>query len=109
MGAMMFEFSWAALAFEVKVSGQQLEQLRPTYQAAWDTRKAAMKKAMENQDWQALGSAMQKVQANIDAKLKQVLTKDQLDKLKKWEEARRQMMRPPGGGPGGQGGGRGRR
>lgn len=106
-GAIMYvERTWSALAFEIKISNQQLEKLRPSFQAAWDKRQAAFKKAMQDQNWQALGSAMEKVQAELEAKIKQVLTKEQWAKLQKWEEAQRQMMRPPRGGAGGPGGGR---
>jgi len=117
MQAMMFvEQSWAALAFEVKASLQQLQALYPAYQQAWDERKAAQEELRAlrqrgGQGREAMGQAfqkyqavLQKIQADLEAAHKQVLTEEQLTQLNKWQEAQAQM-RGAGGGRGGQPGG----
>lgn len=117
MQAMMFvEQAWAALAFEVKVSPEQLQALYPAYQQAWDERKAAQEelRALRQQGGQgreAMGQAFQKYQAvlekiraDLEAAHKKVLTEEQLTQLQQWLEAQARMRGPGGGRPGGGGG-----
>ena len=100
MQSMMYlERSWAAVNFDLKATKEQLAKLKPAYQAAWDARKAAMAKAREAQDWQAMGAAAAASQKQIEAKLKEVLTKEQ---MAQWQQSQqRRGGRPRGGGQGG--------
>ena len=101
--AAYIERTWSAVAFETKVSDSQLAKLRPTYQSAWKTRKGALEKV----DAKALQSALTKIKASIDAKLKAVLTDKQWAAFEK-RQTQRQGGRQGAGGKGQRGGGRGR-
>jgi hypothetical protein len=92
------ERSWAAVFFEVNATPEQLEALRPTYQAAWEARKAGLKQALQNRDRQAFIDAVKKAQADLEAKLREVLTAEQMVQLKQWEETQRRLMGRAGGG-----------
>ena len=97
------ETAWMAACFELNVSAQQLASLRPTFQAAYKLRRDAMEKARTSRDLSGLEATGKKIKSSIDAKLKQVLTAQQMaqwQKLQKEAEARRQAGR---GGPGGGG------
>ncbi|MBM3236329.1 hypothetical protein FJZ31_08530 [Candidatus Poribacteria bacterium] len=98
------ESTWAAIAFEVKVDAATLEKARPHFQKAWDDRKQLQKDSAG--DFQAIADGMTKIKAELDEKLKTVLTKEQLEKLAAWEKAQQQtrMGGPMGGGPRGSGG-----
>lgn len=101
-GMMSIERTWAQLAFEVNISNQQMATLRPTFQSAWKTRNDAIAKAREKRDMSGLEAVAKQIEAGIEAKLKTVLTKEQMakwQKMKQEEAARRQAgPRGPGGG-----------
>jgi hypothetical protein len=99
------ETTWAAIAFEVKVDTATLEKARPHFQKAWDDRKKLQKDSAG--DFQAISSGMTKIKADLDEKLKTVLTEEQMKKLAEWEAAQQQqrMGGPMGGSPRGGGGG----
>jgi hypothetical protein len=114
------ERTWAEVTFEAKATQTQLAQLRPAFQKAWASRKAAMTSARKSQSFQGLSGAMTKIRAGVEAKLKVVLTAPQRAILAKLENERRQMAEQfrraaaaQGGGQGkggqGKGGGRGGR
>lgn len=99
------ESTWAVIAFEVKIDNATLEKARPHLQKAWDDRKKLQKDSAG--DFQAIADGMTKIKADLDANLKTVLTKEQMEKLAEWEKSQQQtrMGGPMGGGPGGGGGG----
>jgi Spy/CpxP family protein refolding chaperone len=90
------ERSWTALAFELNATADQLTKLRPIYQKVYDERKAALEKARAAQDFQAMGPALEKAQADIDAALKDALTPEQLAKWQQLQQAGQGMRRPQG-------------
>lgn len=93
--------TWAGIAFEVKVDSETLEKARPLLQKAWDDRKQLIKDTAG--DFRAIADGMTKIKADLDAKLKTVLTDEQMKKLAEWEKSQQQMPRM-GGGPMGGGG-----
>lgn len=96
--AMMFlERTWAAVAFEIKASPEQLILLHSAYQKAWDERKQAVEEAREKQDRTILRNALTKIQTDLQASLKEVLTPEQSDQLRKWLDAQTQLMGPRAG------------
>jgi hypothetical protein len=102
------EGTFAAVCFEVKVSNEKLLLLLPSFQQAYDERKTAITAAREAQDFQVLRTAMEKIQTDIESKLKEVLSEEELAKYEAWKTAQAQMrqrMRGGGGGFGGGGGG----
>ena len=103
-GMMSVERTWAQLAFEVNISNQQMATLRPTFQSAWKTRNDAIAKAREKGDMSGLEAVGKKIEASIEAKLKTVLTKEQMAKWQKMkqEAAARRQAGPRGPGGGGQ-------
>jgi hypothetical protein len=102
MGAMMYlERTWTAVSFQLECTSAQLEQLRPTYRNTLSARDAAVKAAVEAQDWQGIGKAMQDSKTRLDAKLKAVLSNAQWQKLQQLMQPRMGGMRRGGGPPGG--------
>ena len=82
------ENTWAAIAFEVKVDSATLEKTRPHLQKAWDERKKLIKDSAD--DMQKIAEGMVKINAELDEKLKTVLTEEQMKKLAEWEESQQQ-------------------
>jgi Spy/CpxP family protein refolding chaperone len=102
MGTMMYlERTWTAVSFQLDCTGEQLASLRPTYRNTLAARDAAVKAAAQAQDWQAMGKAMQDSKTRLDAKLKEVLSNAQWQKLQQLMQPRMGGMRPGGGAPGG--------
>ncbi|MBC8236019.1 hypothetical protein H8E77_41260 [bacterium] len=99
------EQTWAGIAFEVKVDSETLEKARPHLQKAWDDRKQLMKDSAG--DFRAIADGMIKIKADLDGKLKTILTDEQIKKLAEWEKSQQQTRRMGGGpmGGGGRGGG----
>ena len=103
---MYLDRAWTALCFGVKVTPDQLTKLTPAFQTAWDARVEIMKKMVGAADFRAAmqeaAPAMQQSRQDLEAKLKEALTPEQLTQL----EA---LLRMGGGPPGGrrQGGGQG--
>jgi hypothetical protein len=97
------ENTWAAIAFEVKVDSATLEKTRPPLQKAWDERKKLITDSAD--DMQKIAEGMVKINAELDEKLKTVLTEEQMKKLSEWEDSQQQAgMGGPMGGPRGGGG-----
>jgi len=90
------EQTWSAIAFEVKVDSETLAKARPLIQKAWDDRKQLMKDSAG--DFRAIADGMTKIKANLDGKLKTVLTDEQMKKLAEWEKSQQQTRRMGGGG-----------
>jgi transcription termination factor NusB len=97
--------TWAGIAFEVKVDNATLEKARPHLQKAWDDQKKLIKDSAD--DFQAIADGMTKIKADLDEKLKTVLTEEQMKQLAEWEKSQQQTRRggPMGGGSRGGGGG----
>lgn len=101
--------AWSNVTFELALTPDQLGKLQPTFQKAWNDRKAARADAVANNNFQGLRTTLQQQQKDLDAAIKAVLTDDQKPK---WDEINKQLMNPPrrpggGGGGGGMGGGGG--
>ena len=95
------EQTWAGIAFEVKVDSETLEKARPHLQKAWDDRKQLTKDSAG--DFRAIADGMTKIKADLDGKLKTILTDEQMKKLAEWEKAQQQTRRMGGGSMGGGG------
>jgi len=100
MGAMIYlERSWTAVSFQLDCTGEQIEQLHPTYLQALQTRQEAVKAATEKQDREALMQAMTDCKATLETALQTVLNDEQ------WANLQTLMEAPMGGmGRGGRGG-----
>jgi hypothetical protein len=101
------ESSWAHLCFEMKIADEVLGKARKTYKEAWDKRAKLMKGLEEAGDDQEAANAARseadKIKADMLAKLKDVLSSEEMKKLDEWEESQqqqRQRMRTPPGPPG---------
>jgi Spy/CpxP family protein refolding chaperone len=103
MGTMLYlERSWTAVSFQLGCTAQQQAALRPTYLAALQARDAAIKKARDANDMQAIGTAFEKCKTTLDAKLKKTLSAAQWKKLETMMQPRTgQGGGRPGGAPGG--------
>ena len=100
MGGMGFDADWMMICFELKVEGEQLDNLRKAYQEAWDARKLLLEDmAAGGFDRQLMREEMQQIQANLKAALGKELTAEQLEQLEKLRQQRRQAWQ------GGRGGG----
>ena len=100
MGLMMYlERTWTLCSFKLECTAEQLEQLRPTYATALDTRDEAVQAAAEAQDWEAIGTALQACKDTLDAKLAEVLSEEQNTKLQEMATQRFGGMRRGPGGP----------
>lgn len=97
MRSLPLESSWAYISFELGVADAELSKARKFYQEAWDGRKDLAKKMEESRgDRDVMRSArsdLDKLRADLDKKLKDVLTPEQLEKLTKWEEETRERAR----------------
>jgi len=103
-GAMMYlDRAWTALSFGLTLTDAQVAALRPTFQTSFATRAETMKTVMAAQDRQAAMqdamATMAKIKPDMDAKMKEVPTADQLAAI--------QPMLTMGGGRRGGGGGGG--
>jgi len=100
---MYLDRAWTALSFGLTLTDAQVAALRPTFQTSFATRAETMKTVMAAQDRQAAMqdamATMAKIKTDIDAKMKEVLTADQLAAI--------QPMLTMGGGRRGGGGGGG--
>jgi hypothetical protein len=104
------EASWAQVSFELGVADEALSRARKAYQEAWAARKELMKKLEDARgDRNVMRSARadgDKLKSDLDDKLKDILTTEQLEKLAKWEKERQDQFRraqqrtPPGMPPG---------
>ena len=80
---MYFERAWTAVCFQIALTDQQEQALRPTFASALDARTKALDAARAARDRQATQKAFEDCKATLDAKLKEVLTPAQLDALQK--------------------------
>ncbi len=87
--------TWAALAFEVKVSNATLEKLRPHFELAWQEQSQALRKAAG--DYQGFAGELQKIRARLDEALKTTLSAEEARKLAAWQKSR-SANRPASGG-----------
>jgi hypothetical protein len=84
MGALVYlEKSWTAVCFQLDCTAEQQESLKPTYATELTTRNETVEKAMKKRDMEAMQKALSTCKANLTAKLKEVLTEEQRDKLDK--------------------------
>ena len=104
MQALPLEALWAQVSFELGVNDEILPEIRAIMQDTWNGRKKLLEKAQSVRDdseaMQGIISEMEKLRGDLDRKLQDVLSPDQMNKLTKWEEearkAQSQMRRPPG-------------
>jgi len=101
------ESSWAHLCFEMNIADEVLGKARKTYKEAWVKRAKLMKGLEEaGDDQEAMNAATsdaEKIKADMLAKLKDVLSSEEMKKLAEWEESQqqqRQRMRTLPGPPG---------
>lgn len=89
MGAMMYlERSWTAVSFQLDCTSEQLEQLRPTYRTALQTRDSNLQASIEAQDRDGMVEAVTQCRETLEAKLQEVLSDAQWTKLQELMEAR---------------------
>jgi Spy/CpxP family protein refolding chaperone len=103
MQTLPLESSWAHISFELGVADEVLPKVRKIYQEVWNGRKGLMDKIDEargdTDKMRALRSDADKLRSDLDKKLKDVLSTEQLESLAKWEEETRARARQrPGGG-----------
>ena len=105
MGGMGVQDSWAQVSFELGISDDQLGKARKVYQGSWDNMKKIRDEARSSGGFEGMREKLEKLNSDLKANLKNVLTADQLKKLSEWEaERQQQMQQRPGGGAGGTGG-----
>ncbi|MFQ6131981.1 MAG: hypothetical protein ACE5R4_08100 [Armatimonadota bacterium] len=98
MGDMMYlERTWTAVSFQLDCTSEQLASLRPTYRNALNARNAALAKAREAGDFEAMGKAIRDCKTRLEAKLKEVLSTQQMTKLQQLMQPPRRPGRPGGG------------
>ena len=109
MRTLPLEASWAQVSFELGVADEALPRARKAYQEAWAGRKVMMKKLDEasgdREVMRAVRTDGDKLKSDLDEKLKDILTAEQLEKLANWEKERQEQMRgaqrtPQGAPPG---------
>ena len=101
------EASYAQVSFELGVDDEALVKARRVYKKAWDDRKKLMEKMGDARgDREATQSARgeaEKLRDEVNKKLADVLTAEQLKKLAEWEKIARERSRRPPGMPAGGG------
>ena len=97
-GPPVVENAWSALAFEVKVDDATLLKLRPYFQSAADAQRRLRDQSAG--DPEALAQGTQKIQSELNQKVRPALTEDQARKLSAFLESR-QRPGPPSEGFGG--------
>lgn len=102
MQTLPLESSWAHISFELGVADEVLPKVRKVYQEAWDGRKGLMEKMDEARGdtdaMRAMRTDADKLRSDLDKKLKDVLSTEQLENLAKWEEETRARARQRSGG-----------
>lgn len=85
------EASWAHISLELAVSDDALLKARAIYRQAWIKRGALMKKMEKTSDDKdtvaAIKADAEKLRADLTAKLKNVLSQEQMEELAKWENS----------------------
>ncbi len=90
---MYLERTWTAVSFQLDCTSEQLAELRPTYRTALQQRDSSVKQAMQAQDWEALRAVLTQCKQTLDAKLQQVLSEEQWNKLQSLMQARMAGLR----------------
>jgi Spy/CpxP family protein refolding chaperone len=100
MGGAGIQDSWAYVSFELSITDDQLSKARKVYQGSWENMNKLREEARSSGSFEGLREKFEKLNSDLKANLKTVLTADQLKKLTDWETARQQQMqgRPGGGG-----------
>jgi len=84
------ENSWAQLCFEIGIEGDTMANAMELYKQAWEKRKEVIKKAEsssgDREAMQGLRTESEKIYTDLKAKLKDVLSSDQMTKLNYWEK-----------------------
>lgn len=88
------ESSWAYVSFELGIENDALIKARKLYQKAW-AEQAEVLKTIEKAGGgmgtiQAARAEVQKIIKDLHAKLVDVLSPEQMDKLNKWQAAKQQ-------------------
>jgi hypothetical protein len=85
------EASWAHISFELAISDDALLKAMTIYRQAWIERGALMKKMEKTSDDKnavaAIKADAEKLRADLTAKLKDVLSQEQMEELAKWENS----------------------
>ena len=103
MQTLPIDSSWGYVSFELGVSDGALVKARKAYKEAYDQRKDKIMSKMEAASGDAaalrnLKAEADKIRATLDAKLKTILTPEQMTKLTNWlKESSSRMRRAPGG------------
>ncbi len=77
------EKAWTAVSFQLGCTPEQVETLKPTFAAELAARDQAVAEAMKDRDMEAMQKAQSACKSNLNAKLKEVLSDDQWQKLQK--------------------------
>jgi hypothetical protein len=97
MRSLPLESSWAYISFELGVADAELSKARKSYQEAWNGRKDLAKKMEEargdREVMRSIRSDIDKLKSDLDTKLKDVLSSEQLEKLAKWEKEEQERAR----------------
>jgi hypothetical protein len=80
------DIAWAAVNFAVSARAEQIDALKPTFQQAFDDRKALPEKMRDGGDPSVIKTTLENSQEQIQAKLKEVLDGDQNAKLAQWQK-----------------------
>ena len=97
-GPSSLDSTWAALAFEVKVTNATLDRLRPHFEVAWQEQARAIRESAGG--FQGFAGRMQKIRDDLNETLKTVLTAEDARKLANWQASRPPMGPPPEAFPG---------
>jgi predicted O-methyltransferase YrrM len=94
-GPPVVENAWSALAFEIKVDDATLLKLRPYFQSAADAQRRLRDQSAG--DPEALVQGTQKIQSELNQKVRPALTEDQARKLAAFLESCQRPGPPPEG------------
>ncbi|GEM_PF-2945674 len=96
-------FMWMTFCFDLNATDAQVAKAWPVFHETFSRQKALEDKYQDDPPEEARNE-MQKVQADLEAKVKTLLTPEQQQKLAEMESQRQQWReRRGGGGPGGGG------
>ncbi|HGJ64713.1 TPA: hypothetical protein ENS27_04905 [bacterium] len=103
--ALPLDSSWTFLSFEVELSDEALVKARKLYQDAWNQRKEKITDKMEElrgdpDAMSGLRTEAEKIWSNLKAKLNEILTPEQSEKLATWEKENKNQVRMMPGGSG---------
>lgn len=75
---------WEGLPFELKVTDETLNEVRPSFQKAWDARKEAARKLKQSRNKQPFVKALQKLNDELLEALKESLSPAEMKQLRQW-------------------------